>query len=331
MDKTQYLKTRLQKDLFRYIILRKGGKSANEIAHALEVTASGLKGCDILGHLREETSSRMQSVIDREFSFDRIKENGAFVAHLPEGFGPELINKVVQEYRSFLRSDMMIESETQVVARLLRKIEKEAWRSGLTNLSEGIAKFIEMTDMKAREYRACCRPADYRSDLDEIYAKALKTRGGRGNSDAIIALRSCLREAAMQECQNVIYNDVADFLHAIASDSSLASIAAFAESVRLEAVSEDAGLAVPEAVGQWDSEYEKKIPVDFYSRNIEKVDEYKAFYMSVMYAFARYEQELIDRGYLTDGEISIFTGARSNGPSALISDILSILTDFVMR
>lgn len=330
MERADYFETSLKRDLLKYIILRENGKSAQQIADALEVTASGLMGSDVLRSLGEESSREMKSLIEREFSFDKIKDGDSFVRTLPEGFGPELITKVVDEYRMFLKSDRMAKPEAQVCDLLVRKIEKEAWRSGLKNLSEGISVFLERTAAKAREYRACARPADYREELASLYEKAGKHSLFSGHTDDIIALRSCMKNAAELECRNATCEDVADFLQSIADNSRLKDIAAYAD--RIVAYASQLGAQLPD-VGcdeKFEAEYGKIVPIRFYSRNIEKVDEYKAFYMLVMYAFARYEDTLSAKGYLADGEITMFAGFPQKEPSELFSDIISMLTDFAL-
>lgn len=330
MDRTAYLEARLQRDFLKYIILRENGKSAEEIADALEVTASGLMGSEVLRKLRDESSKEMNALVEREFSFDKIKNGDSFVRTLPEGFGPELITKVVDEYRAFLKSDRMAKPEAKVCELLIRKIEKEAWRSGLVNLSAGISLFLERTAAKAREYRVCIRPADYKKELDSLYGKAGKHSLFSNHTDDIIALRSCMKNAAELECGNATSMDVADFLQSIADNGRLKEIAEYADSIVGYAAQLKAKSADIEPDEKLDAEYERIVPIKFYSRNIEKVDEYKAFYMSAMYALARYEDTLDSKGYLSGGEITVFTGFPQKEPSALVSDIISMLTDFAV-
>lgn len=335
MDRSDYLNIRLQKDFYDLLILRKGGKSAREIAGALEVTASGVMGSEELRKLREESSRYMRALIEKELSFDRIKEGDSFVKHLPAGFGPELVTKIVEEYKAFLKSDKMAKPESAVCALLLKKIEKESWRSGLLNMSEGISLFLERTAAKARDYRACARPADYSQTLADAYAKAgrstLLGKLSSGNTDNIIALRSCMVEAATLECENATYNDVADFLQSVADNAQLRAIAGYVAKIREAASQNVLNLPEVEPVAEYDALYGQIFPVGFYSRNIEKVDVYKAFYMLAMYALARYENELKSEGYLKDGEIRVFSGFPQKEPAAVLSGILDLLSDFCSK
>ena len=333
MNREDYLKIRLQKDFYNYCILRADGKNAGEIADALEVTAKSALGGDILRSMQEKASSHMKALIDREFSLEKLKDGDSFLKKLPDGFGPELIDKVKGEYEAFLESAQMTDPEALVSKLLLRKIEKEAWRSGFCNFAEGIALFQKKTAQKAEEYRACAKPADYADELEEKYAKAGKSslvnRLFSSNSDDIIEFRNCLREAASLECGNSLYNNVADFLKSIAANPLLTSLVTYYDGIRQAATAQAAALPELEPVPEYEAEYRRAVPVDFYSRNIEKVDSYKAFYMAVMYAFARYENALVSDGFLVDGEICMFTGNVRREPAVLLQDILSYLIDYV--
>ncbi len=331
MNRTDYFRLRVQKDLYKYIVLRQDGKSAEEIADALEVTARGTIGNDVIREMRDECSRQMKVLIDREFSLERIKKGHSFVSEIPEGFGPELVGKVTGEYRDFLNSEGMLRSESLVCGMLVRKIEKVAWRSGLRNMSDGILLFMERTMAKAASYRACIKPCDAQ-ELNAAYAKAqkvtLRDRLSSGASDNIINLRNCMRDFAMQECENAMYENIAVFLQSIAENKRLKDLAVYISSIVKTASDNEAQLPGNGYVAEFDDAYNKAYPVDFYRRNIEKVDECKAFYMSVMFAFARYESQLSQKGYLTDGEISIITKDRSESASDMLWYIISLLTDF---
>lgn len=333
MNRTDYLRLRVQKDLYKYIVLRQDGKSAEEIADALEVTARGTIGNDVIREMRDESLCRMKALIDQEFSLERIKKGHSFVSEIPQGFGPELVDKVAGEYKDFLNSESMLRSEDLVCDMLVRKIEKVAWRSGLRNMSEGILLFIERTLAKAASYRACVKPCDYAKELNAAYAKAqkitLRDRISSGASDNIINLRNCMRDAAMQECENAMYENIAGFLQSFAENERLKGIADYISSIVKAASDNEAQLPENGLEAELDSAYDKAYPIGFYRRNIEKVDECKAFYMSVMFAFARYESLLSQKGYLVDGEILIVTKTGPESASDMLSFLISLLTDFV--
>lgn len=324
MNKWDYFNQKLQKDFFRYTILCHDGLTAGEIASSLEITARGAVGGDDLMHLlREMASNESRRIIDEEFSFDRIKKNGAFVSEIPEGFGPELVTKVSCSFESYMQSEVMAGLERKVVSRLIGRIEKHAWRSGLANLSEGIEMFIKATRKKADGYLSAVSASDWKTEANSAMEKA---SGRRNRTDNIIELRSILRDAAVQECDNVLYRHAAEFLSSVADSPVLANIKTYA--VRVEELAHERLEALEKLQDDslLDAEYNKMIPVDFYTRNIEKVDASKAFYMIMMQSLARKENELKAKEWLVDGEIRIFTKQPLDTPETVIDGVLELIS-----
>ena len=53
-------------------------------------------------------------------------------------------------------------------------------------------------------------------------------------------------------------------------------------------------------------------------------------FFNLTYAIARYESVMKSKGYLVDGELTVFTCFPQKGPSVLLTDVISILSDFVL-
>lgn len=318
MNREEYMNLRLQRDFFRYTVLSEVGKSVSEIAEALEITAHGTQGDNVLANLRNIASKELQNILDEEFAFDKLKDGDSFVKRLPDGFGPELIQKAADRYRAFLESDVMKEPQSEVVCSLIHAIEKHCWRSGFRNMSEGIALFLANTRKKAAGYRSCSSAVDYKEKIAKEYARA-------NNTDRIIAFRSTLKDAARIECENLLYNNVADFLDSVAERSRIVEMVDYAAKVRECALARMAGLPELENNVEYEKEYYRQIPLSFYSRNIEKADLSKAFYMIMMLAMAYFEDELVAKGYLADGEMCFFTREQHVEPSVIFDDVMELM------
>ena len=335
MNRDEYLQLRLQKDFFNLTILRHGGKSAAEISVELENIVSSF-GSFNYRNLQSISAGKIYELIDEEFTLDKIKDGHTYAQNLPEGVGPEQITIVVEKFKSFLDSEQKSKSKEQICRSLLHKIENEAWNSNLSNLSDGISMFLGKIAGYATQYG---NVIDFdedllKHDLEDAYEKAKKVtireKLTSTNDEDIIALRNCLMESARHECGKVLYQNVAGFLQSIVNDKRLSSLAGYLTSVKEAAADMNSKLANIAHIDEYDSDYESVIPVSFFSRNIEQVDEYKAFYMSIMYAIARYESVMKSKGYLVDGELTVFTCFPQKEPSVLLTDVISILSDFVL-
>jgi hypothetical protein len=57
----------------------------------------------------------------------------------------------------------------------------------------------------------------------------------------------------------------------------------------------------------YEQEYSKLIPIDFYNRNVEVVTPIEAFRISLLHLLALHENFLIETGLLTNGKLKLFT------------------------
>lgn len=335
MNKNEYLQLRLQKDFFNLTILRQGGKSAAEISDELENIISSF-GSYNYRNLQSISTGKIHELIDEEFSLDKIKNGHTYAQVLPEGVGPEQITTVVEKFKSFLESEQKSESKEQICRSLLHKIENDAWNSNLSNLADGISMFLGKIAGYATQYGNIIDfdEDSLKHDLEVAYEKARKVtireKLTSTNDEDIIALRYYLMEGARHECCKVLYQNVAGFLQSIVNDIRLSSLVGYLMSVKEKAAGMNSKLADSVHNEEYDADYESVIPVGFFSRNIEQVDEYKAFNMSIMYAIARYESVMKFKGYLVDGELAVFTCFPQKDPSVLLTDVISILSDFVL-
>lgn len=57
---------------------------------------------------------------------------------------------------------------------------------------------------------------------------------------------------------------------------------------------------------EWDKEYNRLVPTDFYYRNVEKITAEHAFHMILLQFFAKNEEWMIENELLVYGELNIY-------------------------
>ena len=61
-----------------------------------------------------------------------------------------------------------------------------------------------------------------------------------------------------------------------------------------------------EANDEWDKEYNRLVPTDFYYRNVENITAEHAFHMILLQFFAKNEEWMINNGLLVNGELKVY-------------------------
>lgn len=59
---------------------------------------------------------------------------------------------------------------------------------------------------------------------------------------------------------------------------------------------------------EWDKEYNRLVPTDFYFRNVENITAEHAFHMILLQFFAKNEEWMIENELLVNGELKIYIG-----------------------
>ena len=77
-----------------------------------------------------------------------------------------------------------------------------------------------------------------------------------------------------------------------------------------------------EANAEWDKEYNRLVPTDFYYRNVENITAEHAFLMILLQFFAKNEEWMVDNGLLVNGELKVYVGSRYT----LVNNLLEVLS-----
>lgn len=77
-----------------------------------------------------------------------------------------------------------------------------------------------------------------------------------------------------------------------------------------------------EANDEWDKEYNRLVPTDFYFRNVENITAEHAFHMIILQFFAKNEEWMIENELLVNGELKVYASFKV----ANIREILNRIT-----
>ena len=80
-----------------------------------------------------------------------------------------------------------------------------------------------------------------------------------------------------------------------------------------------------EANEEWDKEYNRLVPTDFYYRNVENITAEQAFQMVLLQFFAKNEEWMVENKLLVNGELNVYTGNGHISIEKLLSRIISDL------
>ena len=72
----------------------------------------------------------------------------------------------------------------------------------------------------------------------------------------------------------------------------------------------------------WDKEYNRLVPTEFYRRNVEDVTSEQAFHMVLLQFFAKNEEWMIENGLLVNGELNVYINQDNIRVQNLLSQIV---------
>lgn len=78
-----------------------------------------------------------------------------------------------------------------------------------------------------------------------------------------------------------------------------------------------------EANEEWDKEYNRLVPTDFYYRNVENITAEHAFHMVLLQFFAKNEEWMIENELMVNGELKVYVSFKGVN----IREILDRITE----
>ena len=305
MTQQEYLKNRFKRDFLQYSLLQEDSLPAKEIAEKLYRVID-------LNWLISQGKQEIESLCNEHLSFEKVKVEGKLSNELSQELGYDLKDRMIAEYQNYLDSHSTDEITTAIISKIERSVELQTWSNGIVNIQEAIKLFVERIKNSSRSYGNLYTAPISENDILEKFNKAkentLFERIQGNNIDDIIEYRSALMEYVCVSCENMLYAKLKEVYASIAIDATFERLHSNFNALSQYAQELKSSIADCESNEDWDKEYNRLVPTDFYYRNIENITAEHAFHMILLQFFAKNEEWMIDNGVLKNGELKFYTG-----------------------
>ena len=322
MDKKEYLKNRFKRDFLQYSLLQEDSLPAKEIAEKLY-------GVIDLNWLIVQGKQEIESLCDKHLSFEKVKVDGKLSNELSRELGYDLKDKIIAEYQDYLDSHSTDEITTAIISKIERSVELQTWSNGIVNMQEAIKILVERLNNSSRSYSNLYTAPISENGILEKFNKAkentLLERIRGNNIDDIIEYRSALMEYVRVYCENMLYAKLKEVYSSIAIDATFERLHSNFNGLSQYAQELKSSIIYREANDEWDKEYSRFVPTDFYYRNVENITAEHAFHMILLHFFANNEELMIESGLLINGEISVFVSGELSSLNLIINRMFSTL------
>ena len=303
MIKQEYLKNRFKRDFLQYSLLQEDSLSASKIVDKIMTI---FDFTDIVEKLKAE----IDVVRDKYFSFEILKNGDALVSNLPDELNFDVKDRAVEEYTDYLDTELNDNLNDNLLKSILQRVEQQAWRNGIIEMPVVVELLQSKIYAMALSYGNLKANVLDVADLQIKYEAAKKNtiieRLQNSNIDDIIEYRNALREYVYARCMNNMYRKVKLFYDRVADNDIFPQLKQNFESLLQYAYDLKASLSEFETNLDWDKEYNRLGPTEFYRRNVEDITAEQAFHMVLLQFFAKNEEWMIENWILVDGELKIF-------------------------
>ena len=305
MDKKEYLKNRFKRDFLQYSLLQEDSLPAKEIAEKLY-------GVIDLNWLIGQGKQEIESLCNKHLSFEKVKVEGKLSNELSQELGYDLKDRIIAEYQNYLDSHSTDEITTAIISKIESSVELQAWSNGIVNMQEAIKLLVERVKKSSRSYGNFYTAPISENDLLEKFNKAkentLLERIQGNNIDDIIEYRSALMEYVRVSCENMFYAKLKEVYASIAIDATFERLQSNFNGLSQYAQELKSSIVDCNSNEEWDKEYNRLVPTDFYYRNVENITAEHAFHMILLQFFAKNEEWMIENELLFNGELKIYIG-----------------------
>ena len=142
------------------------------------------------------------------------------------------------------------------------------------------------------------------------------------NIDDIIEYRSALMDYVRVSCENMLYAKLKEVYGSIANDATFERLQSNFKGLSQYAQELKSSIVNCEANDEWDKEYNRLVPTDFYYRNVENITAEHAFHMILLQFFAKNEEWMINNGLLVNGELQVYMSNGHKSAEKLLSRII---------
>ena len=305
MDKKEYLKNRFKRDFLQYSLLQEDSLPAKEIAEKLY-------GVIDLNWLIDQGKQEIESLCNKHLSFEKVKVDGKLSNELSQELGYDLKERILAEYQNYLDSHSTDEITTAIISKIERSVELQTWSNGIVNMQEAIKILVERVKNSSRSYGNLYTAPISANDLLEKFNKAkentLLERIQGNNIDDIIEYRSALMEYVCVSCENMLYAKLKEVYGCIATNDTFERLHSNFNGLSQYAQELKSSIVDCESNEEWDKEYNRLVPTDFYHRNVENITAEHAFHMILLQFFAKNEEWMIENELLVNGDLKIYIG-----------------------
>ena len=318
MDKKEYLKNRFKRDFLQYSLLQEDSLPAKEIAEKL---------CSVidLNWLIGQGKQEIESLCNKHLSFEKVKVEGKLSNELSQELGYDLKDMIIAEYQNYLDSHSTDEITTAIISKIERSIELQTWSNGIVNMQEAIKLLVERVKNSSRSYGNLYTAPISENVILEKFNKAkentLLERIQGNNIDDIIEYRNALMEYVRVSCENMLYAKLKGVYGSIANDATFERLQSNFNDLSQYAQELKSTIVDCEANAEWDKEYNRLVPTDFYYRNVENITAEHAFHMILLQFFAKNEEWMIKNELLVDGELNVYVSFRGDNIREILDRI----------
>lgn len=304
MTKQEYLKNRFKRDFLQYSLLQEDSLSASKIVDKIMTV---FDFTDIVEKLKAE----IDVVCDKYFSFEILKSGDALVSNLPDELNFDVKDRAVEEYTDYLDTELNDNLNDNLLKSILQRVEQQAWRNGIIEMpivvellqSKIYAMALSYGNLKVNVLDVADLQVKYEAAKKNTIIEQLQN----SNIDDIIEYRNALREYVYARCMNNMYRKVKLFYERVADNDIFSQLKQNVESLLQYAYDLKASLPKFEINLDWDKEYNRLVPTEFYRRNVEDVTAEQAFHMVLLQFFAKNEEWMIENKMLVDKSVKIYT------------------------
>lgn len=311
MDKRAYLINRFKKDFLRYNLLQEDSISAAAIAEKLY-------GVIEINDIAAVGKQQIESICNDLLSFEKVNT---------EELRCDLKDQVVSVYKDWLNGYSVDEIVADQLRKLERNVELQAWSNGISNMSESIKLLVERLSSAARSYNGVMSSTVSEKEVLEKFAEAkeitLVERVTGNNIEDVVEYRSLLLQYVKEVCANLLYAKVEEIYLTLAADSVFERLQSNFSSLTEYASELKASIEDTPADNEWDKEYNRNVPTDFYARNVENITAERAFQMVLLQFFAKNEEWMVENGLLVDGDLKVYTNSKQSSMENLVNNIFS--------
>ena len=303
----------------QYSLLQEGSLSAKEIAEKLY-------GVIDFNWLINQGKQEIESLCNKHLSFEKVKVDGKLSNELSQELGYDLKDRILTEYQNYLDSHSTDEIINAVILKIERSIELQTWSNGIVNMQGAIKLLVERLGNSSRSYGNLYTAPISENEILEKFNKAkentLLERIQGNNIGDIIEYRSALMEYVRVSSENMLYAKLKEVYSNIANNATFERLLSNFNCLLEYAQELKSSIVVCEANDEWDKEYNRLVPTDFYYRNVENITAEHAFHMILLQFFAKNEEWMTNNGLLVNGELKVYASFKV----ANIREILNRIT-----